>query len=441
MEQKHQTHFQTLRHLLKLEAEAEKQQLLARLKRDTAEKAEKTGISLLNLIIDDELPAVGGLIILVLRKRGTAELPWHNLGHGRPVLLSAETDEKGEPPSWRGTISRTNRKQIKVAVPRWAETGERTGSFRLDLSYDEISQRRQREALERAELATNNRLSNLRDVLLGQTEPRFSSSPAPLNLLNPTLNRSQQDAVQNALAAEDVAIIHGPPGTGKTTAVVELIRQAVARKENVLACSPSHTAVDNILVRLVAQGVNVVRIGNPIRVDESLWPYTLDSRAADHPNFKLAAKYNKQARELFHKVDRYTRSKPAPGEKRGYRQEAKALLAEAKALEQRAVDQILDQADVVCGTLTGLSYRTLRRSPIRTWGVIDEAGQADEPSAWIPLRRCQRVVLAGDHCQLAPHRHFTQSTKRRAGGQHDGAAHTALSLATKSAVSSPPNTA
>jgi len=402
---KQQKHFQNLHRLLKLEAEAEKAQLLARLQQNSAEKAEKSGLSLVRLIITDESSTIGGLMILTMRKKGNQPFPWHNLGPGQPILLTAETDEtkgkKGEPPAWRGTISRTNRQQIKVAIPRWAETGDSGGTFRLDLAHDEIAQRRQREALDRATEAQNGRLANLRDLMLEVGNVRYDTKSAPKTFLNAALNESQQEAVTHALQTEDFSIIHGPPGTGKTTAVIELIRQAVHRQEKVLATAPSNAAVDNLLERLAHHGVNVVRLGNPIRVPELLWPHTLNGKVANHPNIKLAAKYTQQARELFHKVDRYTRAKPAPGEKRAYRQEAKALLAEARTLEDQAVEQIIDQADVVCSTLTGLSYRRLKERTF-TWGIIDEAAQAEEPSTWIPMRWVERVVLAGDHCQLPP---------------------------------------
>ena len=211
----------------------------------------------------------------------------------------------------------------------------------------------------------------------------------------------QREAVRFALAARDVALIHGPPGTGKTTAVVELIRRAVRRGEKVLACAPSNLAVDNIFERLLAAGERAVRLGHPARVMADLRAHTLDLLVEEHPDVRLARKLVKEAMGLFRRADRYTRAKPLPGARQETRQEAKSLLADARRLEAQAVEHILDTADVLCATTTGLDSELLgtRRFDL---GVIDEACQSTEPGCWVPLQWCNRVVLAGDHCQLPP---------------------------------------
>jgi predicted DNA helicase len=215
------------------------------------------------------------------------------------------------------------------------------------------------------------------------------------------LNETQQAAVRFALAAQDAALIHGPPGTGKTTAVVEVIRRAVHRGQKVLACAPSNLAVDNIFERLLAAGERAVRLGHPARVLPELRSHTLDLLVDQHPDVRLARKLVKEARGLFRRADRYTRAKPPPGARRETRQEAKSLLDDARRLERQAVEHILDTADVLCATLTGLDSEVLgtRRFDL---GLIDEACQSVEPGCWSPLLRCERVVLAGDHCQLPP---------------------------------------
>jgi ATP-dependent RNA/DNA helicase IGHMBP2 len=270
----------------------------------------------------------------------------------------------------------------------------------LDLGDDQVSFQRQRSALERAAAARGDRTAKLRDVLLGEREPAFSaeSDEPPLD---PGLNAAQQQAVRLALAARDVALIHGPPGTGKTTAVIELIRRAVRRGERVLACAPSNMAVDNLLLRLVAARERVVRLGHPARVLPELREHTLDLLVESHPDVRLARKLVKQALGLFRQAARYTRAKPEPGARQATRQEARALLADARRLENQAVAHLLDTADVLCATTTGLDSEILGTRHFDL-AVIDEACQSVEPGCWIPLLRCDRVVLAGDHCQLPP---------------------------------------
>jgi predicted DNA helicase len=198
-----------------------------------------------------------------------------------------------------------------------------------------------------------------------------------------------------------VAIIHGPPGTGKTTTVVELIRQLVTRGETVLACAPSNHAVDNLLEKLLAAGELPVRLGHPARVAPELRARALDILAEKHPDAWQARKTARDAFALFRQADKWTKAKPAPGEKAALRREAKEVLAEARRLEALAVERVLDEARIVCSTLTGLDSQVLgqRRFDV---AVIDEACQATEPAAWVPLLRVQRLVLAGDHCQLPP---------------------------------------
>jgi ATP-dependent RNA/DNA helicase IGHMBP2 len=219
--------------------------------------------------------------------------------------------------------------------------------------------------------------------------------------LDKSLNTVQREAVQLALSARDVGMIHGPPGTGKTTAVVEVIRQAVRRGRRVLACAPSNLAVDNIFERLLAFGESAVRLGHPARVLPELRDHTLDLVVERHPDVRLARKLIKQAMVLFREAGRYTRAAPKPGARRQLREDAKSLLTDARKLERQAVECILDSARVLCATTTSLDSQILgnRRFDL---AVIDEACQSTEPGCWIPLLRCDRLVLAGDHCQLPP---------------------------------------
>jgi superfamily I DNA and/or RNA helicase len=219
--------------------------------------------------------------------------------------------------------------------------------------------------------------------------------------LDPTLNASQCEAVRFALAAHDLAVIHGPPGTGKTTTVVELIRRSVRRGEKVLVCAPSNLAVDNLLERLLAHGERAVRLGHPARVLPQLREHTLDLMVEDHPDVRQARKFVKEAFALFRQAGKWTRARPEPGARHDMRQEARALLADARRLEAQAVERILNAAPILCATTTGLDSEVIgqRRFDLL---VIDEACQTTEPGCWVPLLRADRVVLAGDPCQLPP---------------------------------------
>ncbi|MEM7125654.1 MAG: AAA domain-containing protein [Chloroflexota bacterium] len=397
-------HLGKLARLLQLESLAEAEKLQQDLASASPVTAEARGDSLIRLAIRDETGGLGGRLLLTLGKRNPQEpLPWTRLRVGSPVQLSSEDSQADA--HWRGVVSRLRRGSIEVAFDHWPEDLDGEASLRLDLAPDEISRRRMQEALTKVDSAKENRLSELRDILLGHAEPLFTQTNS-VPTLNLSLNPPQLDAIQNALDAQDVAIIHGPPGTGKTTAVVELIGQAVARGEQVLACAPSNLAVDNIFERLLAapefaNDSSVVRIGHPARVLPRLREQTLEVLVDDHPDMKVIRKLTKDAIALRNQAGRYTRAKPAPGQRKAMRDEAKAMLTDARRMERQLVERVLDGAKVICATTTGVDERLLG---LRTFDlcVIDEAGQSVEPGCWIPLLRSQRVVLAGDHCQLPP---------------------------------------
>lgn len=392
-------HFQRLMKWIELESRAEADATLHETRRRDPALAEQTGASLVDLVMRDEFLGLGGRVLVTLGKRDASQpLPWTRLGIGAPILLSEQraADNVG----WRGVVSDLDGHVIQVAVTQSPEPTTSRPLFRLDLSTDEVARQRQQAALQRARSASGDRLAQLRSVLLGERPPQFRQIVQPVSL-NHQLNESQRQAVDFALSAQDVAIIHGPPGTGKTTTVVELIRQAVRRGDKVLACAPSNLAVDNMLERLLAAGEKAVRLGHPARVLLSLREHTLDLMVERHDDVKLTRKLVREASILRNRASKFTRAKPEPGAKREMREEARQLMADARRLEAMIVQQILDQADVLCATTTGLDSEILGQRAFDL-AVIDEASQSTEPGCWIPLLRSERLVLAGDPCQLPP---------------------------------------
>lgn len=385
-------HFEQLRRWLDMEGDAERLRLEERRKVQSSSEAERRGETLLDMTVRTHTTGLGGRWLLTLEKRRKSErLPWHRFRVGSPILLSSDGDHSGT--SVQGVVSARKADSLEVAVADWPE-GDR---FRLDLSPDEVTRKRQLAAMKTAEGASG-RTGQLRDILLYDRVPSFySPTPPPAS---PQLNESQQQAVEFALSAQDLAIIHGPPGTGKTTTVVELIRQAVANGERVLACAPSNTAVDNLLERLVTAGESAVRLGHPARVLEVVRTHTLDALVEKHDAWPLIQEMQREAEQLTRKASRYTRARPAPGQKYQQRQEARELRQHARMMERQAVNEIIAGARVICATVS-FDFSILEDHDFDLL-VIDEACQSVEPGCWVPLKLANRLVLAGDHCQLPP---------------------------------------
>ena len=387
-------HFSSLHRWLEMEGEAERERLAQRRKAQSSDTAERTGETLLDLVIRTHTTGLGGRYLITLAKRRSPDrLPWNRFKVGSPILLSDNRDEDAE--SLQGVVSARRVDSLEVAVDDWPSSDR----FRLDLSPDEVTRKRQAAALQSAAKATG-RHAQLRDLLLGTREPTFHRNMKPPTDISQRLNLSQHDAIRHALSSNDLAIIHGPPGTGKTTTVVEVIRLLVARGQRVLACAPSNTAVDNLLERLLAIGEPAVRLGHPARVSEDLRQHSLDALVGRHEAMMVVHQMMREAEQIERKAARYTRGRPAPGQRGQQRHEARELKRQARILEKQAIADLLKDARVICATTTfdDSVLDDLRFDVL----VIDEACQSVEPGCWVPLRRADRLILAGDHLQLPP---------------------------------------
>ncbi len=392
-------HFQVLARLVQVEAQAEARQAWVRAQRLSPSQAEKRGQSLLGLSVESAEEGLGGRFILKLRKRKRAHpLPWTRLGIGSPVALTSEASH--ERPTYRGIISGTDSRFVWVALDELPVGSRDRLTWRIDLAHDEAATQRQLAALQRARHSAGDRLAELRDVLMGRKAPAFANHPGPIDF-DTRLNPFQQDAVRHALAAQDVALIHGPPGTGKTTTIVEVIRQCLKRGQRVLASAPSNRATDNLLERLLPLGFPVVRLGHPARVLPELRKATLDLQVEAHASFAHAQNLQAQAKSLRRRAERQPNSRNARRIRQLLRQDAQRLETQARRLQAGIAEDVLDHAQVVCTTTTGLDADVLGNQQFDL-AVIDEACQGTEPGCWIPLLRSRKVVLAGDHCQLSP---------------------------------------
>ena len=316
----------------------------------------------------------------------------HNFEFGRPVVFFTVDDGSAVIKYFRhtATISYVDGDRMVITVPDGFPVIDlqNAESLGVQLSFDETSYRLMMEALDRA-IKGKGRLGYLRDLFYSHQKPEtFVFQPMHF----PYLNSTQEEAVNMVLRAKDVAIVHGPPGTGKTTTLVEAIRETLMRESQVLVCAQSNMAVDWISEKLVDRGINVLRIGNPTRVNDKMLSFTYERRFEAHPDYPHLWAIRKAIRDL--------RNHRRLGDEK-YHQKLESLKSRATELEIRINSELFGEARVIASTLVGSANRLLDGQKFGTL-FIDEAAQALEAACWIPLRRVTRVVLAGDHCQLPP---------------------------------------
>ena len=329
-------------------------------------------------------------VVEVFRQGDDDEIE-HNFEFGRPVAFF-RIDEKNQIKyfNFTASVSYVDGDRMVVAVPDNGQLIDVQGAEQvgIQLFFDETSYKTMFEALDRV-MKAKGRLGYLRDLFYSRLKAEtFTFAPMHFPYLNPT----QEEAVNRVLWAKDVAVVHGPPGTGKTTTLVEAIYETLRRENQVLVCAQSNMAVDWISEKLVDRGINVLRIGNPTRVNDKMLSFTYERRFEAHPDYEMLWSIRKAIREL--------RAHHKRGDEK-YHQKIERLKERATELEVRINAQLFGEARVIACTLVGSSNHLLEGQKFGTL-FIDEAAQALEAACWIPIRRVSRVVLAGDHCQLPP---------------------------------------
>lgn len=313
----------------------------------------------------------------------------HNFEYGKPVAFFTEANDGKIRYPFTGTVGFVDGDRMVVAIPESADINRLSGEIcGIMLSFDETTYRTMFEAIDRT-LAAKGRLGELRDLFYSKRKADGLNLPF---MRFPYLNATQEKAVNKVLAAKDVAIVHGPPGTGKTTTLVEAIHETLRRESQVLVCAQSNMAVDWISEKLSDRGINVLRLGNPSRVNDKMLSFTYERRFEAHPDYPTLWSIRKAIREL-QGARRHASEQ--------WHQKMDRLRGRATELEIRINNDLFDNAHVIASTLTGSASRLLDGKKFSTL-FIDEAAQALEAAAWIPMRRAGRVILAGDHCQLPP---------------------------------------
>lgn len=346
----------------------------------------------------------GERIILELEKTRELDQP-HSFQSGKLVNVFCNASGKPEKEHASGVVNYVRDNMVVITLngddlPEWIEDGQ----LGVDVMFDEMSYKEMEYALKSVMKAEDNRVAELREILLGSEAATYDyQRSANLSTSLHLLNDSQIQAFKKIVGAKDVAFVHGPPGTGKTTTLAQAIVETTKTEGQVLVCTPSNAAIDLLVEKLSELGLNVLRIGHPARVTEQTLSKTLDAKISDHPHYSELKNLRRRIEQIKRQASQYKRNFGfhEREQRRLLKEEARLLKSDADTLEFYITNDLLQQAQVICCTLVGSSHPVLRGRKFKT-GFIDEAAQSLEAACWIPILRCERVILAGDHCQLPP---------------------------------------
>ena len=391
---------QLLRKLLKVERDEDFAQYKLHFSRNNINHRRENGVTWYPIVISNVEIGIGEYLSIDIERTTNHNEP-HKFSGGKIASLFSNNNNT-ESGTLNGTIKVLAPNKIRLSLnvdelPDWCDDGK----LGINLLFDETSYKEMDIALEKVINASHNRLAHLRDVMYKIKAPVFEKIDVSIHITG--LNQSQNEAVRKIIAAKDLAIIHGPPGTGKTTTLVQAIRQTLLNEKQVLVCSSSNTAVDLLTEKLHREGISVLRLGNPARISEEVLMNTLDAKVAAHESYKDLKSYRKTAEEYFRMAGKYKRTfgREEREQRQLFYQEARKILKDAKILEDYIISEQFNKAQVIACTPVVSSGRMMRDRQFTTV-FIDEAAQALEPMCWIPISRSNRVIFAGDHFQLPP---------------------------------------
>jgi ATP-dependent RNA/DNA helicase IGHMBP2 len=394
-------YFEQLGALLKIERQTDQQQYQQLTAKASVIERRENGLTWYPIAIRGTEIGRGDYLTVEVERTTHQDIP-HQLRTGTTVAIFSNHNAAKD--RIEGTVTFLNANRLGIALrtedlPDWASDGK----LGIDLLFDDNSYDEMQEALKQAskikETTAEGRIIN---ILIGEKAPSFDTEVEPIKVSH--LNESQTAAVQKIVAANELAIVHGPPGTGKTTTLVQAIKTLANRDhKQILVVAPSNTSVDLLSEKLSDEGLNVLRVGNPAKVSEHLLALTLDRKMAAHSQMKQIKELKKRANAFKDMAHKYKRSfgRAEREQRKALFDEAKKIMKEVGNTEQYIVNNLIESAQIITATLVGANHYTVRHLKYHTV-VIDEAGQALEPACWIPILKAQKLILAGDHCQLPP---------------------------------------
>lgn len=396
-----QMYFEKLIHLLHLEKEEEFQQFEGLMKNTSVQQRVEMGICWHPLKVVETGYGFGDYPFAVLERTRLKDVP-HQFSSGKSAILFSSDSQA--PDAWKGVIHYLQSDQIKLIfftdeepeILDWGKLG-------IVLMPDENAFKEQEAIMNLVANARNCRLAELRDILILKAPYQSNQLPKDEYSISSLLNDSQKRAVDAIIKCEDILLLHGPPGTGKTTTLIEATRVLVEQEEQVLLTAPSNAAADWLSIKALEKGLQVLRIGNIAKIDEQLERITIEGHMKNQPEFQDIRKYRKQAAELRRMAGKYKRQfgKEEREQRKLIIQEAKSIAKEARAIEEHLIQRCIESAEVITCTLMGANHRMLQNREFNTV-IIDESAQSPEPACWVAISKANRVILAGDPFQLPP---------------------------------------